>query len=114
MDYIVFSAISHFELHMYNFSYDIACQWHKKLWNHMLNLPEHLQFNHTDKIVRFFVPKFHLKAHVQTYQTWFSFNFTRWVGCTDREAPERGWANFNHMASSMKEIGPSRHLGPLR
>ena len=106
MDYIVFSAVSHFGLCMYNFSYDIACQWHKKLWTHMLNVPECLQLNYTDKIVCFFVPKLHLKVHVQTCQTRFSFNFTRWVGCTDREAPECGWANFNHMASITKEMGP--------
>jgi hypothetical protein len=72
----------------------------------MSNLPEHLQLNYTDKIVRFFVPKFHLKAHVQTCQTRFSFNFTRWVECTDGEAPERSWANFNRVALSMKEMGP--------
>jgi hypothetical protein len=106
MDYIVFSAISHFRLRMYNFSCDIACQWHKKLWSHMLNLPECLQLNHADKIVHFFVPKFHLKVHVQTCQTQFSFNFTHWIGRTDGEAPECGWANFNHMASSTKEMGP--------
>jgi predicted metal-binding protein len=98
---------------MYNFSYDIACQWHKKLWSRMLNLPECLQLNHADKIVRFFVPKFHLKVHVQTCQTQFSFNFTHWVGCTNREAPECGWANFNRVASSTKEMGPGRRRDHL-
>ncbi|KAG9308757.1 hypothetical protein JVU11DRAFT_11545 [Chiua virens] len=78
MDYIVFSAVSHFGLRMYNFSYDIACQWHKKLWNCMSDLPEHLQLNHTDKVA---------------CQTRFSFNFSRWVGRTDGEAPEHDWAN---------------------
>lgn len=106
MDYIVFSAMAHFGLRMYNFSYDIACQWHKRLWSRMSNLPVHLQLNRAEKNVRFFVPKFHLKAHVQHCQTRFSFNFTRWVGRTDGEAPERGWANFNRVASSTKEMGP--------
>lgn len=106
MDYIVFSAVSHFGLRMYNLSYDIACQWHKNLWNRISNLPERFRLNRADKVVRFFVPKFHLKAHVQSCQTRFSFNFTRWVGRTDGEAPERGWANFNRVASSIKEMGP--------
>lgn len=113
MDYIVFSAISHIGLRMYNLSYDIACQWHKKLWNRMTNIPEHFQLNHTDKIVCFFVLKFHLKVHVQSCQTQFSFNFTRWVGRTDGEAPEHGWANFNRVASSTKEMGPGSHRDHL-
>ncbi|KAG1889704.1 uncharacterized protein F5891DRAFT_1198475 [Suillus fuscotomentosus] len=34
MDYIVFSALSRFSsIPAINFSYDIACQWHKKLWH---------------------------------------------------------------------------------
>lgn len=106
MDYLVFSAIAHFPLARFNFSYDIACQWHKKLWSRMSTMPERLQLDHDAKVVRFFVPKFHLKAHVQSCQTAFSFNFTRWVGRTDGEAPERGWANFNRVASSTKEMGP--------
>ena len=106
MDYLVFSAVTHFVLLMFNFSYDIACQWHKKLWTRMSRMPERLQLNHDVKIVRFFVPKFHLRAHIQKCQTAFSFNFSRGVGRTDGEAPERGWANFNRVASSMKEMGP--------
>lgn len=106
MDYLVFSAVAHFALLMFNFSYDIACQWHKKLWSRMSTMPERIRMNPESSTVRFFVPKFHLKAHVQTCQTAFSFNFTRWVGRTDGEAPERGWAIFNRVASSTKEMGP--------
>ncbi|KAH0828706.1 hypothetical protein J3R83DRAFT_3108 [Lanmaoa asiatica] len=106
MDYLVFSAMAHFALAMYNFSYDIACQWHKKLWSHVSTMPEQIRMNPKSKIIWFFVPKFHLKAHVQSCQTMFSFNFSRWVGQTDSEAPERGWAIFNRVASSMKEMGP--------
>ncbi|KAH0834637.1 hypothetical protein J3R83DRAFT_10145 [Lanmaoa asiatica] len=106
MDYLVFSAVAHFALIMFNFSYDIACQWHKKLWTRMAAIPEHLQLNHNSKVVCFFVPKFHLRAHIQSCQTAFSSNFTRWVGRTDGEALERGWANFNRVASSTKEMGP--------
>lgn len=105
MDYLVFSAITHFALIMFNFSYDIACQWHKKLWSRMSGMPEHLQLNHETKIVRFFIPKFHLRAHIQKCQTAFSFNFTCGVGRTDGEAPKWGWANFNRVALSTKEMG---------
>ncbi|KAG1866771.1 hypothetical protein F4604DRAFT_1881798 [Suillus subluteus] len=38
--------------------------------------------------------------------TMFSFNWSHSVGCTDGEAPERGWSNINPVASSTKEMGP--------
>ncbi|KAG6370267.1 hypothetical protein JVT61DRAFT_12215 [Boletus reticuloceps] len=110
IDYLVFSTITQFALIMFNFSYNIACQWHKKIWVRMSGMPECLRLDHDMKIVRFFVPKFHIRAHIQKCQTAFSFNFTHGVGRTDGEAPERGWANFNHVASSTKEMGPgARH-----
>ncbi|KAG2066882.1 hypothetical protein BDR04DRAFT_1028956 [Suillus decipiens] len=52
------------------------------------------------------MPKFHLAAHIKACQTAFSFNWTPGVGQTDGEAPEHGWANINHVASSTKEMGP--------
>lgn len=59
---------------------------------------------------RFFVPKFHLNAHIQKCQVNYSFNFSPDVGWTDGEAPERGWAAINAVANSTKEMGPgSRH-----
>ncbi|KAG1787941.1 uncharacterized protein HD556DRAFT_1538926 [Suillus plorans] len=64
----------------------------------------HLDF--ISKAINFFVPKFHLPAHIEKCQTTFSFNFKRGVGCTDGEALERGWANINPVASSTKEMGP--------
>ncbi|KAG0693366.1 hypothetical protein DFH29DRAFT_985501 [Suillus ampliporus] len=48
----------------------------------------------------FFVPKFHLPAHIAKCQTAFSFNWSRWVRHTDGEAPERGWSNINPVASN--------------
>ncbi|KAG1797493.1 uncharacterized protein HD556DRAFT_1431147 [Suillus plorans] len=56
--------------------------------------------------INYFVPKFHLAAHIEICQTQFSFNWTPGVGQTDGEAPERGWANINRVASSTKEMGP--------
>lgn len=72
----------------------------------MEELPYTLHFDPDDVKVAFLVPKFHLPAHVSKCQTAFSFNWTRWVGRTDGEAPERGWANINPLASSTKLMGP--------
>jgi len=106
MDYLVFSVMVGFAVVVFNLSYDIACQWHKKLWSRMTSMPPQLQLNCNNKIIRFFVPKFHLNACIQSCQTEFSFNFGKNVGCTDGEAPKRGWANINRVASSTKEMGP--------
>ncbi|KAG2365204.1 hypothetical protein BDR07DRAFT_1449868 [Suillus spraguei] len=77
MDYLFFSSLRHSTVDALNVSYDIACQWHKHLWSRMLSLPPSHHFNY-----------FHLPAHVSKCQTIFSFNFTRFVGRTDGEAPD--------------------------
>lgn len=106
MDFLFFSVLHHRSLEVLNVSYDIACQWHKNLWARMATFPEDYQLDYAIKTVRFFVPKFHLPAHIAKCQTTFSFNWSRWVGRTDGEAPERGWSNINPVASSTKEMGP--------
>ncbi|KAG1828061.1 hypothetical protein EV424DRAFT_1471297 [Suillus variegatus] len=106
MDYLFFSTLRGTQLKMLNVSYDIACQWHKKLWACMKSFPQSHCLDHLTKYIRFFIPKFHLPAHVSKCQTIFSFNFTCFVGWTDGEAPERGWSNINPVASSTKTMGP--------
>ncbi|KAG1766251.1 hypothetical protein EDD22DRAFT_978501 [Suillus occidentalis] len=64
MDYLFFSTLRRQCVDVLNVSYDIACQWHKNLWQHMLTMPAHLQLNHTSKLVCFFVLKFHLPTHI--------------------------------------------------
>ncbi|KAG2029419.1 hypothetical protein BDR03DRAFT_831708, partial [Suillus americanus] len=64
MDYIVCSALLALTMTMINISYDIACQWHKKLWNRMESMPERLRLPSECSLIRFFVPKFHIQAHI--------------------------------------------------
>ncbi|KAG2031834.1 hypothetical protein BDR03DRAFT_936192 [Suillus americanus] len=113
MDYLFFSTLRGMQLKMLNVLYDIACQWHKKLWACMKSFPQSHHLDHLTKYIRFFIPKFHLPAHVSKCQTIFSFNFTHFVGRTDGEAPERVWLNINPVASSMKVMGPGCHRGTL-
>ncbi|KAG1732569.1 hypothetical protein EDB19DRAFT_2003561 [Suillus lakei] len=84
MDYLVFSVLVSFSLAVFNLSYDITYG-------------------------SLFVPKFHLKAHIQACHTTFSFNFSKWVGRTDGEAPECGWVDINRVAMSTREMGPGNH-----
>ncbi|KAG1720793.1 uncharacterized protein EDB91DRAFT_1256828 [Suillus paluster] len=72
-----------------------------------------MQLPQAIKTVSFFVPKFHLPAHIEQCQTLFSFNFKSRVGRTDGEAPECGWANINPVASSTKEMGPGARRDTL-
>ncbi|KAG1722323.1 uncharacterized protein EDB91DRAFT_1256137 [Suillus paluster] len=51
--------------------------------------------------------------HVDKCCTNFSFNWSRYVGQTDGEAPEWGWSNINQVASSTKEMGPGTHWDTL-
>ncbi|KAG2127647.1 uncharacterized protein EDB93DRAFT_1243656 [Suillus bovinus] len=78
-----------------------------KLWTRMDSMPAHLHIAHnTMLILQYFVPKFHIGAHIAACQTTFSWNLAKSVGRTDGEAPERGWENINRVASSTKEMGP--------
>ncbi|KAG1818253.1 hypothetical protein EV424DRAFT_1324062 [Suillus variegatus] len=113
MDYLVFSALLAFTVTMINVSYDIACQWHKKLWTRMEGMPSRLHIPRDSMTIRFFVPKFHLKAHIDACQRNFSFNWSKHVGRTDGEAPERGWSNINRVATSTKEMGPGSRRDTL-
>jgi hypothetical protein len=113
MDFLFLSTLHGRSVDMLNISYDIACQWHKNLWARMSSMPPNLHLDHLSKFIRFFVPKFHLPAHIRKCQTTFSFNFSKNVGRTDGEAPERGWSNINPVASSTKEMGPGSRRDTL-
>ena len=106
MDYAFVSALCHSGAIVLKVSYDIACQWHKKLHQRMDKMPSRLQLNLHDREVTFLVPKFHLPAHVTSCQWLFSFNWTKGVGWMDSKDPECGWANLNAAALSTKEMGP--------
>ncbi|KAH7919292.1 hypothetical protein BV22DRAFT_1108120 [Leucogyrophana mollusca] len=113
MDYLIFSALTGYSGQSLFISYDIACQWHKHVWERMSTLPPRLHFDTENKNIVFAVPKFHLSAHIEICQTTFSFNFIKGGGRTDGEAIERGWSNFNPIASSTKAMGPGSQRDTL-
>jgi hypothetical protein len=104
MDYLFFSSLSFTDFVRLVMSYDIACQWHIKLWERMFNFPHYFHFDCDIKMVTFLVPKFHLPAHVEKCEMAFSFNLTR---RTDGEAPEQGWSDINPLSSQTKQMGPA-------
>ncbi|KAG1790350.1 uncharacterized protein HD556DRAFT_1310740 [Suillus plorans] len=114
MDYLFFSTMQHSEdIVTLNISYDIACQWSKNLWDRLSKYSSHLRFGRDGKKVTFLIPKFHLPAHIAACQTSFSHNLIKGMGRTDSEAPERGWANINLVATSTREMGPGSRRDTL-
>lgn len=107
MDYLFFSSVSQQDYVWLVMSYNIACQWSVHLWKHMLDLPGYLKIDTEGKDFIFLILKFHLPTHVEKCHTSFSFNLTRGVGRTDREAPERRWSNINPLSASAKQMGPA-------
>ncbi|KAG1741401.1 hypothetical protein EDD22DRAFT_786709, partial [Suillus occidentalis] len=107
MDYLFCSTIQYTkDLLVFNISYDIACQWSKNLQEQMRKYPDHIRFDRSNKFITFLVPKFHLPAHILACQITYSHNLIRGMGRTDGEAPERGWANINPVATSTRKMGP--------
>ncbi|KAG2051169.1 hypothetical protein BDR06DRAFT_983690 [Suillus hirtellus] len=96
MNYLFFSTLRNNSLKILN--------WHKHIWSCMVSLPQSHHLDYVSKIIHFFILKFHLPAHVTKCQSIFLFNFTRFIGWTDGEAPER-------VALSMKNMGPGCRLG---
>ncbi|KAG2054274.1 hypothetical protein BDR06DRAFT_982471 [Suillus hirtellus] len=111
MDYIFFLTIMLLLLSVV-ISYNIACQWKLNLLKCMLALLEDIQIPVVTAVAVFLfaVPKFHAPAHEEKCSTPHSLNLMPGVGCTDGEGIERNWAEMNHVANSMKEMGlGSRH-----
>ncbi|KAG1740984.1 hypothetical protein EDB19DRAFT_1895282 [Suillus lakei] len=107
MDYLFFSSMcSSLDIHVLNISYNIVCQWNKKLWSCMSTFPHQYHIDHDHKVVTFLIPKFHLPAYITCCQMKFSFNFIKGVRQTDGEAPEHRWADINPIATSTHEMGP--------
>lgn len=113
MDYFFFSSMCQNMPGRAVMSYDVACQWARNLYLRALKYPAVLTTGFWAAILQYLVPKFHLNGHAFFCRTRYSFNFTRWVGRTDGEAPKRGWASTNALANSTKEMGPGSRRDTL-
>lgn len=106
MDYMFFHSLRDTQIQRLVVSYDIACQWHKNIWTRMQIFSPRFHLDGDQIFVTFLIPKFHLPAHIEDCNIDFSFHLTKGVARTDGEAPERGWANANPLATSTREMGP--------
>ncbi|KAG1812886.1 uncharacterized protein BJ212DRAFT_1448064 [Suillus subaureus] len=104
MDYLFFSTLCNNCHNVLNMLYDSS---------RMESLPESHHLSYLHIFIWFFIPKFHLPAHIKKCQTMFSFNFMCFMGHMDGEAPKHGWSNINLVASSTKAMGPGCHRDTL-
>jgi hypothetical protein len=110
MDYIVFSSLRNTNLRSILISYDLHCQWKKKLRKRHQHLPPDFQIDFQHTTLDGAIPKFHLRAHKEQCHSVESLNYRVGVGRTDGEMIERDWAAVNAAAKSTKEMGEgARH-----
>ncbi|KAF8066636.1 hypothetical protein FPV67DRAFT_1417508 [Lyophyllum atratum] len=114
MDSVFFGSLKDIDLLEIVVSYDIVCQWSKHVWDRMAKYPHKMHINADDTThFYFYIPKFHLPAHIMACQTIYSFNFNPSVGRTDGEGVERGWSHINPVATSTREMGPGSRRDTL-
>ncbi|KAJ3753281.1 hypothetical protein EV360DRAFT_97078 [Lentinula raphanica] len=107
MDYIFTSTLRHFSdlLHLL-ISYDIACQWSKKLLERLKTLPPLVRLRGILKILAFVIPKLHILGHIVKCQRSFNLSYTRGAGQSDGEGIERIWSGSGLLGTSTREMGP--------
>ncbi|KAJ7727252.1 hypothetical protein B0H16DRAFT_1735292 [Mycena metata] len=94
-------------------SYDIICQWFKKLFERLLKMPAAVRFFIVMSLYKFVIPKMHIHSHTLACQLLFSLNFLLGAGQTDGEGIERPWANLGGVATSTREMGPGSRRDTL-
>lgn len=113
MDYIFMSSIIGISILSLILSYDIACQFIKKFWDRVPELPKHLQPNISPANFSVKIPKFHFDAHGKKGHAQYSFAYTSGVGRTDGESIERLWAIIRGGAAQTIEMGPGARRDTL-
>ncbi|KAK0481089.1 hypothetical protein EDD18DRAFT_1312229 [Armillaria luteobubalina] len=102
--------LSMVDLHVVT-SYDIACQWSINLDKRIEIYGDHMRPQIPNSL--YLVPKFHLPGHIEECQEKYCMSFHTKVGNNDGEAPERGWAVSNGVATSTCEMGPGHRREKL-
>ncbi|KAJ7198058.1 hypothetical protein C8J57DRAFT_1262522 [Mycena rebaudengoi] len=113
MDYILVSAIVGLTLLALTISYDIACQWKKKLAERNNKLLGSLQIDLNVINVQCGLPIWHASSHEGNCQDENSLSFLVGVGKSDGEGIERTWADLNPAAFHTKDMGMGNRTDTL-
>lgn len=103
-DFVFLSALQRCKVNRIVISYDIACQWKRKLLSRASNFPPQLKEHLLGLTLIPVIPKFHLPAHGFSCQTQYSLNFVPNCARVDGEGIERLWAGTNPVATSTREM----------
>jgi hypothetical protein len=107
MDYIFIMILMHLDARLRKIIlYDIVCQWWKNLQERLLNLLPGVCFVLVMELLRFVIPKMHIKGHLADCQVQYSLDLVPGSAETDGEAIERPWAHISGVATSTREMGP--------
>ncbi|KAF7313212.1 CxC2 domain-containing protein [Mycena kentingensis (nom. inval.)] len=114
MDYVFFSLLQHIShLLWVVLSYDIVCQWIKKLKERVKNLEPYIRITVIWNLVRFVIPKLHILGHVTLCRLLFSLLLLRGGAQTDGEGIERPWSMIGGVAGSTRSSGPGSRSDQL-
>ncbi|KAJ7722085.1 hypothetical protein B0H16DRAFT_1737899 [Mycena metata] len=114
MDYIIMSALIGFNLMLLTISYDIACQWKKKLPERMGRLPKKLQLSLKEFTFQCALPVWHAGSHNEDCKNDNSLSFKRGVGTSsDGEGVERTWAVLNPVSYHTRDAGQGQRVDVL-
>ncbi|KAJ7740500.1 hypothetical protein B0H14DRAFT_2407539 [Mycena olivaceomarginata] len=107
MDWIFASILFHIDPRLRKIiSYDIVCQWWINLRSRLKLLPPRIRIVLIMALLRFVIPKMHIKGHLPKCQTKYSLNLVPGSGQTCGEGIERPWAHIGGVGSSTREMGP--------
>ncbi|KAJ3899244.1 hypothetical protein F5879DRAFT_811244, partial [Lentinula edodes] len=108
MDYVLLSSLQINCPKNLTISYDIMCQFSKKLRARIDSYGGHLSL--PDQVdpanLQLLIPKFHLMGHQESCRHKYAFGYAKRTGRTDGEGVERVWAVTNSLAGSSKKMGP--------
>ncbi|KAF7322694.1 hypothetical protein HMN09_00048200 [Mycena chlorophos] len=114
MDYIFASALRYVDRRLRIFaSYDIACQWSQNLRERLQRLPPLIRLDIILKLIRFVIPKMHIKGHTLACQLLFSLYLAAGGAQTDGEGIERIWSLINGIVMSTRSCGPGSRADQL-
>ncbi|KAF7288121.1 hypothetical protein HMN09_01426400 [Mycena chlorophos] len=114
VDWVFLSILRHLELQLrFLISYDIACQWCKRLFERVDALPFQLSLVLVSTLFRFVVPKLHILGHIAKCQAEFSLNYTPGSGQADGESIERAWSNIGACGANTRVCGPGARADQL-
>ncbi|KAJ7106113.1 hypothetical protein C8R43DRAFT_906269 [Mycena crocata] len=105
MDYILMSALAGFDLMELTVSYNIACQWRKRLAERLQKLPEEMRLDIEHILFQCGLPVWHASSHEAECTNKNSLSFKPGVAKSDGEGIERLWAQLNACAFHTKTMG---------